>query len=62
MTYSLATDAAFCVIIMTASAKPRSSITMARMMYSVREVERRRFRELPEEWANRAFLAGLRQR
>jgi hypothetical protein len=35
---------------------------MARMMYSVREVERRRFRELPEEWANRAFLAGLRQR
>jgi hypothetical protein len=26
------------------------------------EIERRKFRELPEEWADRAFLAGLRQR
>ena len=26
------------------------------------EIERRNFRELPEEWADRAFLAGLRQR
>jgi len=25
------------------------------------EIERRKFRELPEEWADRAFLAGLRQ-
>ena len=26
------------------------------------EIERRKFRELPEEWADRAFLAGLRRR
>jgi uncharacterized protein YjcR len=26
------------------------------------EIERRNFRELPEECADRAFLAGLRQR
>jgi hypothetical protein len=26
------------------------------------EIERRKFRDLPEEWADRAFFAGLRQR
>ena len=28
----------------------------------VRDIERRKFRELPEEWADPAFLAGLRRR
>ena len=40
----------------TAASREKKRVTRR-----VLEIERRKFRELPEEWADRAFLAGLRQ-